>query len=173
VTERVLAEAGYDVAFHSMHGPIEAGMDPIRLPRVKVEGGEGLWMFRLLSGGAMDAWRVVDENLYHLQRVRTEVGEPLPLPAEERRAPAFEPIVADLAADAHAAGRQAEALEPGAANPGAAEPGAAEPGAAEPGAAEPGAAEPGAAPTAEPAASVPGRRVRPRAMVDEGAPPAG
>ncbi|HJL18867.1 MAG TPA: polysaccharide deacetylase family protein [Sandaracinaceae bacterium LLY-WYZ-13_1] len=73
VTERGLADAGYAIAFNSMHGTIKPGMDPISLPRVKVEGGEGQWMFELLSQGAMDAWRVVDHNLFHLQRVRTEL----------------------------------------------------------------------------------------------------
>jgi hypothetical protein len=56
-----------------MHGAIRPGMDPISLPRIKVEGGEGLWMFRLLSQGAMDPWRVVDQNLWRLQRVRQEI----------------------------------------------------------------------------------------------------
>jgi peptidoglycan/xylan/chitin deacetylase (PgdA/CDA1 family) len=69
-TERILREAGYTIAFNSMHGPIRAGADPISLPRIKVEAGEGLAMFRLLATGAMDLWRVVDENLWRLQRVR-------------------------------------------------------------------------------------------------------
>lgn len=72
-TERALADAGYRVAFNSMHGAVRPGMDPISLPRIKVEGGEGLWMFRLLSQGAMDPWRVVDQNLWRLQRVRQEI----------------------------------------------------------------------------------------------------
>jgi peptidoglycan/xylan/chitin deacetylase (PgdA/CDA1 family) len=78
-TERALAEAGYTLAFNSMHGTIKPGMDPISLPRVKVEGGEALWMFRLLSHGAMDPWRAVDQTLWRLQRVRDEiVGEETP-----------------------------------------------------------------------------------------------
>lgn len=72
-TEDALAEAGYRIAFHSQHGAIRAGMPLLSLPRVKVEGGEGLWMFRLLVEGAMDPWRVVDENLWRLQRVRREI----------------------------------------------------------------------------------------------------
>ena len=43
------------------------------LPRVKIEGGEPLAMFALQSRGALDAWRVVDQNLYRLQRVRREI----------------------------------------------------------------------------------------------------
>ncbi|MCA9608122.1 MAG: polysaccharide deacetylase family protein [Myxococcales bacterium] len=73
VTERALADAGYTIAFNSMHGVVRAGMDPISLPRIKIEGGEGLMMFRMLSGGGMDAWRVVDRNLWRLQRVRQEI----------------------------------------------------------------------------------------------------
>ncbi len=77
VTERALADAGYTIAFNSIHGPIRPGLDPISLPRIKVEGGEGMAMFRLLSRGGMDAWRVVDQNLWRLQRVREEItGEP-------------------------------------------------------------------------------------------------
>ena len=66
----MLREAGYAIAFNSMHGAIQAGADPISLPRIKVEAGEGLAMLRMLAGGAMDVWRVVDENLWRLQRVR-------------------------------------------------------------------------------------------------------
>ncbi|MCB9656320.1 MAG: polysaccharide deacetylase family protein [Polyangiales bacterium] len=73
VTERVLAEAGYHIAFNSMHGAVRPGADPISLPRVKVEGGEPLSLFALQTRGAMDAWRVVDQNLHRLQRVRQEI----------------------------------------------------------------------------------------------------
>lgn len=72
-TERALADAGYDIAFNSMHGAIRPGMDPISLPRVKIEGGEPLSFFALQSRGAMDPWRAVDANLYRLQRVRAEI----------------------------------------------------------------------------------------------------
>lgn len=73
VTERALADAGYTIAFNSMHGVVRPGLDPISLPRIKVEGGEGLGMFWLLAQGGMDAWRVVDRNLWRLQRVREEI----------------------------------------------------------------------------------------------------
>jgi peptidoglycan/xylan/chitin deacetylase (PgdA/CDA1 family) len=69
-TERILREAGYTIAFNSMHGPIHPGADPVSLPRIKVEAGEGLGMFKLLASGAMDVWRVIDQNLWRLQRVR-------------------------------------------------------------------------------------------------------
>jgi peptidoglycan/xylan/chitin deacetylase (PgdA/CDA1 family) len=78
-TERALADAGYTIAFNSMHGTVRPGMDPISLPRVKVEGGEALWMFHLLARGGMDPWRAVDHTLWRLQRVREEiVGEAPP-----------------------------------------------------------------------------------------------
>jgi peptidoglycan/xylan/chitin deacetylase (PgdA/CDA1 family) len=71
-TDRLLAEAGYEIAFHSVHGTIRSGMAPISLPRVKIEGGEGQRMFELASRGAMDAWRIVDELVPRLARARSE-----------------------------------------------------------------------------------------------------
>ena len=47
-----------------------ADQDPISLPRVKVEAGEGMWMFQLLCRGAMDAWLLLDQTMWRLQRVR-------------------------------------------------------------------------------------------------------
>lgn len=72
-TDRHLADAGYEIAFNSMHGSIGGAADPISLPRVKVEGGEPLMMFDLISRGAMDTWRAVDANLWRLQRVRQDI----------------------------------------------------------------------------------------------------
>jgi hypothetical protein len=69
-TEQLLRDAGYSIAFNSLHGPICADQDPISLPRVKVEAGEGMWMFQLLCRGAMDAWRLLDQTMWRLQRVR-------------------------------------------------------------------------------------------------------
>lgn len=66
----VLKRCGYTVAFTSQHGPVVAGQDPLQLPRVKVEGGEGLWLFRLLLDGGLDAWRWVDRGLWRLQARR-------------------------------------------------------------------------------------------------------
>lgn len=67
-TAEILRQAGYDLAFTSQHGAVRAGMDPLVLPRVKVESGDPDWLFPLLCGGAMDAWRLVDAGLYGLQR---------------------------------------------------------------------------------------------------------
>jgi peptidoglycan/xylan/chitin deacetylase (PgdA/CDA1 family) len=72
-TERLLRDAGYTLAFNSVHGAIVPGMDLISLPRIKIEGGESLRMFSLASRGAMDAWKVVDQTLWRLQRVRQEI----------------------------------------------------------------------------------------------------
>lgn len=73
-TDKALAEAGYSVAFSSVHGSVRQGMTPISLPRVKVEGGESLQMFSRISRGGMDTWRIVDRTLWRLQRVRSEVS---------------------------------------------------------------------------------------------------
>jgi peptidoglycan/xylan/chitin deacetylase (PgdA/CDA1 family) len=69
-TAQVLADSGYTSVFISLHGPITPGADPIRLPRIKVEGGEGAWRFPLLCQGAMDGWRIIDDNLWYMQRPR-------------------------------------------------------------------------------------------------------
>jgi len=67
-TANILAETGYTTAFTSQHGAIARLDDPLTLPRIKVEGGEGRRMFRLLCQGAMDGWRFVDRTLWRLQR---------------------------------------------------------------------------------------------------------
>ena len=64
----ILAEEGYDLAFTSQHGALREGLDPMLLPRVKVESGDPAWLFPLLCRGAMDAWRLVDVGLQGLQR---------------------------------------------------------------------------------------------------------
>jgi peptidoglycan/xylan/chitin deacetylase (PgdA/CDA1 family) len=63
VTLEVLAECGYESLFISQHGKISPGADPLRLPRVKLEGGEPDWMFKRLYRGGMDAWGMVDRLL--------------------------------------------------------------------------------------------------------------
>lgn len=64
----VVAEAGYRLAFTSLHGPVRPGLDPMYLPRVKVESGDSDRLFGRLIDGALDPWRVVDEGLGFLQR---------------------------------------------------------------------------------------------------------
>jgi peptidoglycan/xylan/chitin deacetylase (PgdA/CDA1 family) len=67
-TGAVLRKLGYRSAFIAMHGAIRPGADPHSLPRIKVEGGEGLTMFKLLCRGALDVWRLFDEIGHRLQR---------------------------------------------------------------------------------------------------------
>jgi hypothetical protein len=66
-TAALLREAGYTCAFTSQHGAIAPGADPLTLPRVKVEGGEGMWMFQSLTRGGLDGWRWIDRTLWSLQ----------------------------------------------------------------------------------------------------------
>ncbi len=77
-TDLALARAGYTIAFHSQHGPVRHGeLARARrftsLSRVKIEGGEPLWMFAAICQGAMDPWRAVDAKLFALQRERREL----------------------------------------------------------------------------------------------------
>jgi peptidoglycan/xylan/chitin deacetylase (PgdA/CDA1 family) len=67
-TAAVLRELGYRSVFTAMHGAIHPGADPRSLPRIKVEGGEGLAMFKLLCRGALDVWRLFDEAGHWFQR---------------------------------------------------------------------------------------------------------
>lgn len=66
-TKEVLRQAGYACAFTAQHGAISAGVDPYSLPRVKVEGGEGLWAFKLLAKGSLDSWGIVDRIFWRFQ----------------------------------------------------------------------------------------------------------
>jgi peptidoglycan/xylan/chitin deacetylase (PgdA/CDA1 family) len=66
-TARVLVESGYRTIFTSQHGAIQPGHDPTVLPRVKIEGGEGMAMFRLAVAGGLDGWAAIDRTLHSLQ----------------------------------------------------------------------------------------------------------
>jgi peptidoglycan/xylan/chitin deacetylase (PgdA/CDA1 family) len=66
-TRTALAECGYRTAFTSQHGAIDRDSDALELPRIKIEGGEPLWMFTGAVRGAMDSWRWVDRTLWRLQ----------------------------------------------------------------------------------------------------------
>jgi peptidoglycan/xylan/chitin deacetylase (PgdA/CDA1 family) len=66
-TAKILRRTGYHCAFTSQHGPIRSGMEPFCLPRIKVEGGEAFWLFRLLVRGGMDNWRWIDRALWQWQ----------------------------------------------------------------------------------------------------------
>lgn len=67
-TRRLLLDCGYDSVLIAQHGTVMRGSDVARLPRVKVEGGDPLWLFKRLCRGGMDAWRHVDDSLWRLQR---------------------------------------------------------------------------------------------------------
>lgn len=62
-TARILAECGYRSVFISQHGTIRRGTDPLRMPRIKVESGESLALFKLLCRGGMDVWSLADRIL--------------------------------------------------------------------------------------------------------------
>lgn len=64
----LVAEAGYAVAFTSLHGTVQADTDPWFVPRVKVESGDSDRLFARLIDGGLDPWRLVDEGLGFLQR---------------------------------------------------------------------------------------------------------
>lgn len=66
-TAEILRRTGYSCAFTSQHGPIQSRMEPFCLPRVKVEGGETLWLFRLLVRGGLDNWCWIDRALWRWQ----------------------------------------------------------------------------------------------------------
>lgn len=77
VTATVLKESCYEFAFTSQHGFIseyfvqqdfQSPESPFYLPRIKVEGGEGLWMFCQLAEGGLDQWRLIDQTLWKLQQ---------------------------------------------------------------------------------------------------------
>jgi peptidoglycan/xylan/chitin deacetylase (PgdA/CDA1 family) len=61
-------KAGYSLAFTSLHGPVRPGLDPLMLPRIKIESGDPDWMFPAICGGGLDLWRIVDTFLPALQR---------------------------------------------------------------------------------------------------------
>ncbi|UCF09649.1 MAG: polysaccharide deacetylase family protein [Candidatus Bipolaricaulota bacterium] len=73
-TGGILTEVGYDMAFVSTHGCIGRGHDPMRLPRIKVEGGEPMWMFRRCCSGAMDTWAVMDHLVSRWRSLRGIAG---------------------------------------------------------------------------------------------------
>ena len=67
ITKQILKQSGYHYAFTSQHGVVVPGMDALELPRVKIEGGEGFQMFRLIVAGGLDRWRLIDQALWKFQ----------------------------------------------------------------------------------------------------------
>ena len=66
-TSSIIRNAGYECAFTSQHGAISATSDAFTLPRIKVEGGENLWLFKRIACGGLDAWRWIDRALWRIQ----------------------------------------------------------------------------------------------------------
>lgn len=60
MTRTLLRDAGYETGFTSQHGGISPGLDPLALPRVKIESGENDWMFQRICRGALNGWALVD-----------------------------------------------------------------------------------------------------------------
>lgn len=59
-TGAILKMAGYSCAFTSQHGSVQAGADRFELPRIKIEGGDGFWLFTLAVRGGLDPWGIID-----------------------------------------------------------------------------------------------------------------
>lgn len=59
-TRMLLRDAGYETGFTSQHGGISPGLDPLALPRVKIESGENDWVFQRICRGALNGWALVD-----------------------------------------------------------------------------------------------------------------
>ena len=68
MTEEVLNNAGYTYVFTAQHGAVGADTTPDCLPRIKVEGGEDLWLFKLLVRGGLDAWGWIDRFAWRWQK---------------------------------------------------------------------------------------------------------
>jgi peptidoglycan/xylan/chitin deacetylase (PgdA/CDA1 family) len=64
----LLHSHGYEFCFTSIHGACEPKHPTTWLPRLKVESGEGLRMFRHIVTGRMDSWRYIDNFAWPLQQ---------------------------------------------------------------------------------------------------------
>jgi peptidoglycan/xylan/chitin deacetylase (PgdA/CDA1 family) len=76
-TGAALRAAGYRCAFTSQHGPVTRASDPMELPRIKIEGGDPFWVFRLAVRGGLDGWRLIDRlgaGLQATERGRASVN---------------------------------------------------------------------------------------------------
>ena len=62
-----LRRSGYRIAFTSQHGVLLKNLDPMLLPRIKVEGGDADWLFPILVRGGLDNWRWIDKALWRMQ----------------------------------------------------------------------------------------------------------
>lgn len=67
-TADVIRDAGYTMAFTAQHGIVSRDADLSSLARIKIERADSAAMFRAIVGGGLDAWSLVDKNLWRLQR---------------------------------------------------------------------------------------------------------
>ena len=67
-TRRVLRDCGYGCIFTSQHGAVTRAADAFELPRIKVEGGDGFWLFKLALRGALDPWALIDRVAWRVQQ---------------------------------------------------------------------------------------------------------
>jgi peptidoglycan/xylan/chitin deacetylase (PgdA/CDA1 family) len=67
-TAKILSESGYQFVFTSQHGAVQQSLDSLMLPRIKVESGEPLWMFKWLAQGGLDGWQLIDKTLWQFQQ---------------------------------------------------------------------------------------------------------
>jgi peptidoglycan/xylan/chitin deacetylase (PgdA/CDA1 family) len=75
-TAQTLSESGYQLVFTSQHGAVQKSLDALVLPRIKVESGEPLWMFKCLAQGGLDAWQLIDQTLWKFQQTpKTDLSE--------------------------------------------------------------------------------------------------
>lgn len=91
-TGAALRAAGYRCAFTSQHGPVTRASDPMELRRIKIEGGDPFWVFRLGVRGGLDGWSVIDRVASRFQ-------------ATERRHGGTNPAQAASSSPAHLSGR--------------------------------------------------------------------
>jgi peptidoglycan/xylan/chitin deacetylase (PgdA/CDA1 family) len=66
-TAEVLSDKGYRYLFTSQHGAVGAGTTSLEIPRIKIENGDTLWMFKRTTRGCLDLWSRVDRHLFALQ----------------------------------------------------------------------------------------------------------
>lgn len=64
----MLLAKGYQYCFTSVHGPCSPMSRSNLLPRIKIESGESLNVFRKIAQGHLDMWRVVDNLGWRLQQ---------------------------------------------------------------------------------------------------------
>jgi peptidoglycan/xylan/chitin deacetylase (PgdA/CDA1 family) len=65
---RATHKCGYPYAVTAIHGLNHIGCDQFRLNRTTITAGDGLKTFKLIMKGSLDAWRIVDQWGYRLQR---------------------------------------------------------------------------------------------------------